>query len=72
MLVPNRRTRRISLWALALGAALIAPVSAHAAMGGANPEVASLTPNLRTVTLTAVDTTNATTNHPVRVTTEFY
>src|SRR3954451_22923203 len=46
---------------LALAAMLLVPVSANAAMGGANPEVATLTPNLRSVTLTAVDTTNVTT-----------
>src|SRR3954451_22793824 len=46
---------------LALAAMLLVPVSANAALGGANPEVASLTPNLRSVTLTAVDTTNVTT-----------
>ena len=50
-----------SLRVLALAAMLLVPVSANAAMGGANPEVATLTPNLRSVTLTAVDTTNVTT-----------
>src|SRR3954452_25223902 len=58
---PVSARRAPALVVLALAALLRVPVSANAAMGGANAEVATLTPNLRNVTLTAVDTTNVTT-----------
>ena len=62
MLHTSTSARRAPLFVvLALAAMLLVPVSANAALAGANPEVASLTPNLRSVTLTAVDTTNVTT-----------
>jgi hypothetical protein len=60
----SKSARRAPLFVvMALAALLLVPVSANAAMGGANPEVATLTPNLRSVTLTAVDTTNVTSTY---------